>query len=164
MVIGFLSPNRLELCLGLTTEEEDDRSFLRPLVRSLDRSRILVRVPLGFSGGRLAAREEGALLLARLELEALVTSVRFVLLVDLPVARRSNTLDPVPEERLDVSADSRGKLVLDRRSIKEFFRVTGFFRSLRLCPGLRFPSFSSASSTEMIGTLVTYFPSTSWES
>ena len=71
--------------------------------------------------------------------------------------------------------------VRESLSISEFFRVTGFFRSFRLCPGLdglgdhcmtlyfslvylMLPSFSSASSTEMIGTLVTYFPSTSSES
>ena len=54
LLMGLRSPKRLLLFLGLMTVlEEEDISFLRPLVRSLERSRILFSVPLGFSGGRL---------------------------------------------------------------------------------------------------------------
>ena len=104
LLMGFLSPNRLLLFLGLTmVVEETEMSFLRPLVRSLERSLILVRAPLGLSGGRLGkgvhelksisspylvALElaEGAL--AREVLEARVASeARFVLLADRPGGR-----------------------------------------------------------------------------
>ena len=54
LLIGFLSPNRLLLLRGFTIVlDEADRSFRRPFVRSFDRSRIFVKAPRGFSGGKL---------------------------------------------------------------------------------------------------------------
>lgn len=162
LLMGFLSPKRLLLFRGLTmVEEEEERSFLSPLVRSFERSLILVRAPRGFSGGRLVALE---LALAREVLEARVASwERFVLLVLLPVERRSNTFEP--EDRRTVSGESLEEAFLvASRSMSEFFLFTGFLRSRRLWPGRMLPSFSPVSSTDMMGTLVTYFPSTSSES
>jgi len=164
LLMGLRSPKRLLLFLGLMTVlEEEDISFLRPLVRSLERSRILFSVPLGFSGGRLVALEVLVAAFERDVLEARVGSeARLVLLVERPVESLSKTFEP--EERRGASAFSLDELVLDRRSIREFFLVTGFFRSFRLWPGRILPSLSSASSTEISGTVVTYFPSTSSES
>lgn len=139
-----------------------------PFLRFRPMSLILVRAPLGFSGGRLVARD-GTPTARRLLFEELRTLVeeafvpavlRLFLLVDLPWESRSNTFDP--EAR-------RGSLAeedLDSRSIKEFFLVTGFFRSFRECPGLMLPLVPGLStcSTLMMGTEVTYFPSTSSES
>ena len=97
---------------------------------SFDRSRILLSVPRGFSGGRLVALE-GGLLTVRLDVEALVSFARdgrepfrFDLLVDRPVDSLSNTLDPEARRFSRTEADR------DSRSMREFFRVIGFFRSL----------------------------------
>ena len=50
--------------------------------------------------------------------------LRFVLLADLPLDNLSNTLEFPP------AAPALGSLDLDNLSIREFLRVTGFFRSL----------------------------------
>ena len=50
--------------------------------------------------------------------------VRLVLLADLPLESLSNTLEFPPLTPL------RGSLDLDNLSIREFLRVTGFFKSL----------------------------------
>lgn len=181
LLIGFRSPNKLLLFLGLTiVPEEEDRPssfpFRRFFVISLERSLILFRVPLGLSGGRLVAREaevagreaglaasEGRELarLARLPVPAVAPA---------PLDSRSNTLEPAVTDWDCGKAPRRGSLLeLEResRSISEFFRVTGFLRSLRLWPGRILPwpvRPSSACSTLIMGTVVRYFPSTSWES
>lgn len=139
--------------------------FLRFFVISFDRSRIFVRVPLGLSGGKLAALE-GVPRAVRLDVEDLTSLAtdgrepfKFDLLADLPVDNLSNTFEPVALLGSLAEAD------LDNLSIREFLRVTGFFKSLSEWPGLILPEIgSSACSTLIIGTDVTYLPSTNSES
>lgn len=176
-VIGFRSEkSELELMLrGFVTVRVDDGCvsslpFLKFFDISLEKSRILLRVPRGFSGGKLVALD--GLLTVRLDVEALVSFARdglepfkFDLLVDFPFlsleANLSNTFEPDAR---------RGSLTeADRESLSmiEFFLVTGFFKSLSECPGRIFPfvvASPSAVSTLMMGTDVTYFPSTRVES
>ena len=171
LLIGLRSRslNMFVLFLGWITDTDDDKPsslpFRRFLVISLDKSFILFSAVRGLSGGRLVARDE-VLALARLEVEDLASLtregrelLRFVLLADLPLDRRSNTLEfPPPPPPL-------GSLDFDNLSIREFLRVTGFFRSFSECPGLILPElWPSACSTLIIGTDVTYLPSTSSES
>ena len=172
LLIGLRSRslNMFVLFLGWITDTEDDKPsslpFRRFLVISLDKSLILFSAVRGLSGGRLVARD-GVLPLARLEEEDLASLTRegrelfrLLLLADLPLDRRSNTLEfpPPPPPAL-------GSLDFDNLSIREFLRVTGFFRSFSECPGLILPELCpSACSTLIIGTDVTYLPSTSSES
>lgn len=90
---------------------------------------------------------------------------RLLRLPDFPVANLSNTLAPLDP---GVWRGSLAEEDLDSLSIIELFLVEAFFRPLREWPGRMFPlvpgSPLSASSTLMIGTEVTYFPSTSSES
>jgi hypothetical protein len=135
---------------------------------------ILVSVVLGLSGGRLVARDElGPAPRVKLWVEDLASLAsegrdpfRFVLLADFPLARRSNTLELALPFRAEVEAVLGLCLEFESLSIIEFFRVTGFFKSLRECPGLMLPVVASSSgwSTLMMGTEVTYLPSTSSES
>lgn len=128
-----------------------------------------MKVPLGFSGGRLLALE--APRPVRLEVEARVSwlrlgleLLRLLLLPDFPPARRSKTFAPAAFGASRMDAD------LDNLSIREFLRLSGFLRSFREWPGLMLPgsgsgaSPSSSSSTLIIGTDVTYLPSTRVES
>ena len=132
--MGFLSvrpENAVLLFRGFTTPLLMFSSlfFIKFLVISFERSLILLKVPLGLSGGRLVAREE-MFLLARLEVEPRVSRLgrellRLVRLPALPpLANRSNTL---------LSALAGGSRVgRDRRSIIELLRlVSGFLRSRR---------------------------------
>lgn len=138
----------------------------RFFVKSFEISLILVNVVLGLSGGKLVALDCVLLLLtpvARLFVEAL-TSLRelakLVLLPDLPpAASRSNTFE-VPEGLGD-SLPGRE----DRRSIIELLLGSAFFNSFNDLPGRILPLLSvTSSSILMIGTDVTYFPSTRVES
>ena len=134
---------------------------------SLDKSRILFSVPRGFSGGRLVALEVW-FLTERLDVEALVSfasegrePAKFDRLFDLPLESLSKTFDP-DARRGSLTEEDR-----DRRSIREFFRMTGFFKSLSEWPGRMLPltgASPSVPSTLIIGTEVTYLPSTSVES
>jgi len=65
-------------------------------------------------------------------LDALVESelARLVRDVDRPVDKRSKTFEP--EDLLGGSVMSLAEPVRERRSIREFFRVTGFLRSFKL--------------------------------
>lgn len=155
------------LFLGFTIVVDDGPSslpFLKFFLISFDRSRIFVRVPLGLSGGRLAALD-GVTRAVRLEVEDLTSLAtdgrepfKFDLLADLPVDNLSNTVEPVAPLGSFAEAD------LDNLSIREFLRVTGFFKSLSEWPGLILPEIgSSACSTLIIGTDVTYLPSTNSE-
>lgn len=132
LLIGFRSPNRLLLFRGFTIVLDDaERSFRRPFVRSFERSLIFVNVPLGFSGGKLVALEEVTEAFASEVFEARVDSeARLVRDVDRPFESRSNTLEP--EDLRGGSVTSLAEPVRESRSIREFFRVTGFFRSFRL--------------------------------
>lgn len=133
LLMGFRSPNKLLLLRGFTIVlEEAERSFRRPFVRSFDRSRIFVNAPRGFSGGRLVALDEVTEAFAKEVLDALVESelARLVLDVDRPVDKRSKTFEP--EDLLGGSVMSLAEPVRERRSIREFFRVTGFLRSFKL--------------------------------
>ena len=135
--MGFRSPRpekAVLLFLGLTRPllgiTFSSLFFIRFLVISLERSLILLKVPLGLSGGRLVALEDIPLLV-RLELEPRVSRlglelVRLVLLPDFPAvpARRLTTLG-------SAFIGSRCEPERDSRSIKEFLRPSGFFRSLR---------------------------------
>ena len=136
LLIGLRSRslNMFVLFLGWITDTDDDKPsslpFRRFLVISLDKSLILLRAVRGLSGGRLVALE-GVEPLARLELEDLTSLareglelVRFVLLVDRPLDSLSNTLAFPPD------TPPLGSLDLDNLSIREFLRVTGFFKSL----------------------------------
>jgi len=136
LLIGLRSRslNMLLLFLGCITDTDEDKPsslpFLRFLVISLDKSLILLRAVRGLSGGRLVALE-GVEPLARLELEDLTSLaregrelVRLVLLADLPLESLSNTLEFPPATPPLASLD------LDNLSIREFLRVTGFFKSL----------------------------------
>lgn len=174
LLIGLRSRslNMFVLFLGWITDTDDDKPsslpFRRFLVISFDRSLILFSAVRGLSGGRLVAREE-VFPLVRLEVEDLASLTRdgrelfrLVLLADLPLDSRSNTLELPP---LPPLAPLLGSFDLDNLSIREFLRVTGFFRSFSECPGLILPELeSSAWSTLIIGTDVTYLPSTSSES
>jgi hypothetical protein len=132
LLIGFRSPNRLLLFRGFTIVLDDaERSFRRPFVRSFERSLIFVNVPLGFSGGKLVALDEVTEAFASEVFEARVDSeARLVRDVDRPFESRSNTLEP--EDLRGCSVTSLAEPVRESRSIREFFRVTGFFRSFRL--------------------------------
>lgn len=162
MLRGFITATRVGGCVSsLPLRKFFDISF--------EKSRILLRVPRGFSGGRLVALE--GLLTVRLDVEALVSFARDgrdpfrfdrLPFVDFPLeANLSNTLDP------DARRGSLTEADRDSLSMIEFFLVTGFFKSLSECPGRIFPFVvvsPSALSTLMIGTDVTYFPSTRVES
>lgn len=177
LLIGLRSRslNMFVLFLGWITDTDDDKPsslpFRRFLVISLDKSLILFSAVRGLSGGRLVARDD-VVPLPRLEVEDLASLtregrelLRFVLLADLPLDRRSNTLEFPPLPPLPPLAPTLGSFDFDNLSIREFLRVTGFFRSFSECPGLILPELcSSACSTLIIGTDVTYLPSTSSES
>ena len=111
---------------------------------SFDRSRIRLRVPRGLSGGRLVALV-GVALAVRLDVEDLTSLAtegldpwRFDLLPDLPLDSLSKTLE-LPAEFTVLELEllvglccvfSFVEADLDNLSIREFLRVTGFFRSL----------------------------------
>lgn len=173
-VIGFRSEKRELVLRGFITATRvgacvSSFPFLKFFDISFEKSRILLRVPRGFSGGRLVALE--GLLTVRLDVEALVSVARdgrdpfrFVLLplADFPLeANLSNTFDP------DARRGSLTEADRDSLSMIEFFLMTGFFKSLSECPGRMFPFVvvsPSVLSTLIIGTDVTYFPSTRVES
>merc|ERR1719266_2804032 len=124
---------------GFVTVRVDDGCVSSlPFLKFFDKSRILLRVLRGFSGGRLVALD--GLLTVRLDVEALVSFARdglepfkFDLLVDFPFlsleANLSNTFEP------DARRGSLTEADRDSLSMIEFFLVTGFFKSLSECPG-----------------------------
>lgn len=132
---------------------------------------ILVSVVLGLSGGKLVALDCGVDLAVRLLLEALtslpLTSLRelakLFLLPDLPPAdRRSNTLLLGVVALLGLGDSRLGR---DKRSMIELLLLSAFFSSFKDLPGRRLPCLSVCSSSIlMMGTEVTYLPSTSVES
>jgi len=180
--MGFLSPfERLLLLRGLTRVAEVDSPssfpFLRFLLMSLLRSLILLKVPLGLSGGKLAARvefpatlrlvfDELSVLLVVWLIDGVAVFARLLLLPDFPVDNLSKTFDPGPVP--GAGRGSRAEEDLESLSIKELFLAEAFLRSFSECPGRILPlvpgSPPSASSTLMIGTEVTYLPSTNSES
>lgn len=178
LLIGLRSRslNMFVLFLGWITDTDDDKPsslpFRRFLVISLDKSLILFSAVRGLSGGRLAARDELVPLRLEVELADLASLTRdgrelfrLLRLADLPLDNRSNTLEFPPPPPPPPLAPPLGSFDFDNLSIREFLRVTGFFRSFSECPGLILPElWPSACSTLIIGTDVTYLPSTSSES
>jgi hypothetical protein len=163
LLVAAPADKPLPLWLPLIPSSLPRRRFF---VISFEMSLILVNVVLGLSGGKLAALDcvvPRVPLTARLVVEALTSLrelARLVLLPDLPPAEsRSNTLE-LP--------DGFGDSLLgrdDRRSMIELLLGSAFFNSFKDLPGRIFPWLSvTSSSILMIGTDVTYFPSTRVES
>lgn len=167
--------NSVKLFLGATTLL--DGSSLLLLRKVFVRSLILVKVPL-FSVvvppfmliSDLCLDVPFAVVVLRVDPE-----LRLFLLPLLGVlARRSNTLLVETAFLLLLDSPSLTDVALDSRSIRESFLVSGVLRSFKLFlpadtppgaarwTGRRLPS--SVSSTLIMGTEVTYLPSTSSES
>jgi len=140
----------------------------RFFVRSFEISLILVSVVRGFSGGKLVALDcvvprIPAVRLLVDDRTSLRELARLVLLPDLPPAdSRSNTLTVPP------LAVGFGDSLLGREEIRSMIELllgSTFLSSFSDLPGRIFPLLSvTSSSMLMIGTDVTYFPSTSVES